>query len=209
MPIYNGASGHIDMVATIHDDVKHPEVRRYWDIAYTPHPAFMAASFAREAALAKKFTDVFKQNESISSESTCVCGQKPNATEAVFPAPTCQCQSSQDLPNMPMGPDGKIGEPNLCTVGSPEDKLQLTSTDRLYQPGLGWMDGYYVSGPHKGKVIPVLISLDQGMIALSIFSILSADGHHIGSKSLMANPKVHARLIRAYQSIDKKMASIP
>lgn len=209
LPIYNGAAGHIDMVATIHDDVKHKEVRRFWDIAYTPHPAFMAASFARESVLAKKYADIFKQNETISSVSTCVCNQESGATVPVFPAPDCHCQSAADLPNMPVGADGIIGEPNLCKVGSPEDAPQLTATDRLYQPGLGWMDGYYVNGPLKEKVIPVLISLDQGMIALSIFSILSPDGHHVGSKSLTANPKVEARLKRAYQAINDKMAAIP
>ncbi len=207
LPIYNGAAGHIDMVASIHEDIKNPDVRRYWDIAYTPHPAFMAASFAREATLAGKFADVFKQNETISSASSCVCGQ--TSKTPTMPAPSCTCKTNADLPNMPMGADGIVGEPNLCTVASPTEAYNLSATDRLYQPGLGWMDGYYVDGPLKNRVVPVLISLDQGMIALSIFSILSPDGHHVGSKSIVDNPEVEARLSRAYEAINAKLAALP
>ncbi len=206
LPIYNGAAGHVDMVATIHEDVNLPDMRRYWDIAYTPHPAFMAASFAREPALARGFADVFKSNESLSSVSPCVCGQKKGFVEPISPAPSCRCQSKSDLPNMPKGPDGIVGEPNLCTVSQGREKP--AATDHLYQPGLGWMDGYYVGGPLKGRVVPIMISLDQGMVALSLFSILSPDGHHVGSKSLAADPQVSARLRQAYDVIDEKFKAL-
>jgi hypothetical protein len=169
----------------------------------------MAASFAREPTLARRFADVFKQNEALSSASTCICDQAESSEAAVFPAPGCSCKSANDLPNMPAGPDGVIGEPNLCTVAPRENASLFTAKDQMYQPGLGWMDGYYVKGPLANKVIPVLISLDQGMIALSIFSILSTDGHHVGSKSITKNAVVEARLRRAYKAIDDKLASLP
>src|SRR5690606_19307921 len=42
------------------------------------------------------------------------------------------------------------------------EKLGLTNS--LYVPNLGWMDGYILKGPHRGRVITSLLSLDQGMV---------------------------------------------
>ena len=230
LPIYNGAAGHVDMVATMHADVQDPRVRAYWDLAYTPHPAFMAASFARDAASAGKFAELFKQNEALNSLASCVCRQNVDLGKndqskndqlesgALTPAPRCECSSASDLPNFKPGPDGIIGEPNLCTVaprlggtarGAAKDEGGETHVDHLYQPGWGWMDGYYVLGPFKGRVVPVMISLDQAMIALSIYSILSSDGHHIGSTAVSKDPAVVAKLKQAYQSIDSKLSHLP
>ena len=206
LPIYNGAAGHIDMVATMHEDVKDPNVRAYWELAYTPHPAFMAATFARDSESAAKYAQIFKQNESLESPGTCICRQnQPSGT--IMPAPACECHSPLDLPNMKPGPDGVVGEPNLCTVA--KNTKQSFGKDRLYQPGLGWMDGYYINGPFKNRVIPVLISLDQSMVALSIYSILSPDGHYVGSKSLLNDPVVSAKLRTAYKAVDGKLANLP
>jgi hypothetical protein len=211
LSIYNGAAGHVDMVATMHDDVKNPKVRGYWDLAYTPHPAFMAAIFARDHASAQKFSDLFQQNESLSSPSSCVCRQdqtsEMTAGKALMPAPRCECKSAADLPNMKAGPDGVVGEPNLCAV-APAASRQEPRMDHLYQPGWGWMDGYYVRGPFKNRVVPVLISLDQAMVALSIYSLLSPNGQHVGASSISENPVVLSKLKQAYQAINAKLANL-
>jgi hypothetical protein len=141
LTIYNGAAGHIDMVATMHEDVKDPRVRAYWDLAYTPHPAFMAASFARDSAGSENFAERFKQNETLSSLASCVCMQDPNLQSAdrvaVMPAPNCECKSRDDLPNMRPGPDGIIGEPNLCSVAPTRSEGGDLRRDHLYEPGWG------------------------------------------------------------------------
>lgn len=74
--------------------------------------------------------------------------------------------------------------------------------DSLYRTGIGWMDGYYVKGPNKGKVVPVVLALDQAMIALSIAEILSPDGMTIGARTIEGNAEVRARLRQYYDHTD-------
>lgn len=204
LPIYNGNAGHLDLVATMHQDVEDPRLRVYWDLAYTPHPAFMAAVFARDHRSSLKYAQIFKQNEQIASPSSCTCRQT-RFTNRSMPAPACECRSILDLsPKKPVF-ELVMDEANLCTVA--QDPNQSFGNDRLYQPGFGWMDGYYVKGPFKNRVIPVQISLDQSMIALSLYMLLSPDGHHVGSKLLESDPLVSARLAAAYKAVDRKLIS--
>lgn len=204
LPVYNGTAGHVDLVATMHQDINDPRTRAYWDLAYTPHPAFMAAVFARDQESALKYAQIFRRNELIESPGSCRCRQHQIASE-IMPAPTCECRSLLDLPNSKPGREGIIDEPNLCTVA--RDPNQSFGKDRLYQPGFGWMDGYFVDGPFKNRVIPVIISLDQSMIALSLYALLSTDGHNVGSRHLLSDPIVSARLATAYKAIDQKIIS--
>ena len=73
--------------------------------------------------------------------------------------------------------------------------------NRLYVRGMGWMDGLHVSGPYKGQVVPAQLALNQGMIALSLLQMQSADGMNVGARAMFENPQVHARLSRFYAMI--------
>ena len=67
------------------------------------------------------------------------------------------------------------------------------------------MDGYHVKGPYKGQVVPVQISLNQGMIEMALSQMLSADGLSSSSRALMNNPIVNARLRFFYHLLDQKL----
>ena len=71
---------------------------------------------AGKTAFAQGFADVFKSNEALASVSPCVCGQNKGFVEPVSPAPSCRCQSSRDLPNMPKGPDGIVGRARIASI---------------------------------------------------------------------------------------------
>lgn len=75
------------------------------------------------------------------------------------------------------------------------------SHDSLYRPGLGWMDGYVVEGTGRGKVVPIILSLDQAMIALSAAKVLSNDHRTAAARALANDPLVHAKLQRFYGAI--------
>ncbi|HUP57099.1 MAG TPA: hypothetical protein VM598_06580 [Bdellovibrionota bacterium] len=76
----------------------------------------------------------------------------------------------------------------------------------LYVPGLGFMDGLHVGGDYRGRVVPVQLSLDQGMIALALEQILSADGLGPSGRALAGDPRASGRLRRYYALIDQKIA---
>jgi hypothetical protein len=77
--------------------------------------------------------------------------------------------------------------------------------NHLYEPGFGWMDGYRVKGPYQNTVIPVVLSLDQEMIALSLAQILSPDGHGPSAAALYKNAEVSARLSEYYHRVDTEL----
>lgn len=69
----------------------------------------------------------------------------------------------------------------------------------LYDKRVGWMDGYDVA---TGEVVPSILSLNQGMIALSLLAKASADGDSPSARHLFANDRVRERLARFYSAID-------
>ncbi len=77
--------------------------------------------------------------------------------------------------------------------------------ERLYVPGYGFMDGYHVTGPYAGKVVPVVLSLDQGMIALSLAQVKAADGFGPSGRALWNDPIVRERLRAFYRLVDEKL----
>ncbi|MEY4616833.1 MAG: hypothetical protein RJB66_1793 [Pseudomonadota bacterium] len=68
----------------------------------------------------------------------------------------------------------------------------------LYHSQMGWMDSIHVSGPHKNKVVPMVLSLDQGMAALAMVRMSSQDGDNVVSRTLAANPMAAKRLRTIY-----------
>ncbi len=86
------------------------------------------------------------------------------------------------------------------------EKLGLDS-NVLYQKGAGFLDGYHVKGTYNGKVVPVQLSLDQGMIALALDQMTSRDGMSASGRALLANKQVRARLTGFYQLLDQKLRS--
>lgn len=72
----------------------------------------------------------------------------------------------------------------------------------LYIPDLGWMDGLIVEGIHKGRVIHALLSLDQGMAALALARILSADKQTTSSRMLKKNFQTRKFLQIFYNQTD-------
>lgn len=89
----------------------------------------------------------------------------------------------------------------------------LAKTERLrsgqnlvYRTGFGFMDGYHLKGEYTGQVVPVQLSLDQGMIALAIEQIRSPEGFGTTGRLLHKNEKVRARLEEFYDLLDKKIS---
>ncbi len=87
-----------------------------------------------------------------------------------------------------------------------EDLSHLKSgNDSLYSQRLGWMDGYQVDGAHKGQVIPIQLSLNQGMIALSLLQMQSPDGLSASSRALFNSPAIKSRLLIFYEMFEKNL----
>jgi len=78
----------------------------------------------------------------------------------------------------------------------------------LYVRGFGFMDGYHVRGADQGRVVPVQLSLDQGMIALALQQIEDSHGYGFSGKALSRDPEASARLKRFYQAIDRKLKRV-
>lgn len=79
---------------------------------------------------------------------------------------------------------------------------------RLYVPKMGWMDGYHVKGQYRGQVVPVQLSLDQGMIALALVQIQADDGMTSSARALYDNPQTRSRLELFYRLLDNKLQSL-
>lgn len=84
----------------------------------------------------------------------------------------------------------------------------MTGNQSLYSPLLGWMDGYEVTGVLKGEVVPAQLSLNQGMIALSLLQMQKIDGLSASSRALFADPIIKARLMIFYQLFDRKLKEV-
>ncbi|MGZ5278851.1 MAG: hypothetical protein ACXWC9_02850 [Pseudobdellovibrionaceae bacterium] len=72
----------------------------------------------------------------------------------------------------------------------------------LYLPGLGWTEGVHIKGVGKDQVVASQLSLNQGMIALSLFQMTSADGLSASARALYNNPQVREKLQKFYQMFD-------
>ena len=86
-------------------------------------------------------------------------------------------------------------------------RSERLSTDgfALYERGLGWMDGYRVKSPYRHSVIPVLLSLDQEMIALSLANIFSPNGRGPSAQALFSDAGVKTRLTEFYRRVDAEL----
>lgn len=142
VPAYEGKAGSPALVSKDHVDFNETKKRKLWDIVFTPHAAFMAAT--------SNFSEI-----------------------------------------APM-------------LGAAE-KLR-SGQNLMYRPGFGFMDGYHVKGVYEGQVIPVQLSLDQGMIAIALEQIQSQDGLSTTGRLLRDNDEVRSRLDEFYRLFDRKLS---
>lgn len=96
-----------------------------------------------------------------------------------------------------------VFEPLLYAQRLQEAERLTSGGTALFHSQLGWMDSYHVSGPYKNKVVPMLLSLDQGMAALAMLRTRAADHHNIVSRTLAQNPKVAHRLREIYSDWER------
>jgi hypothetical protein len=81
--------------------------------------------------------------------------------------------------------------------------------DPLYVSGLGWMEGFHVKGPMQGQVVASQLSLNQGMITLSLFQATSDDGLGVSGRMLSRDPQISARMSEFYRRFDEKADATP
>jgi hypothetical protein len=82
-----------------------------------------------------------------------------------------------------------------------------SGVNKLYRPGLGFMDGYHLRGAYKGQVVPVQISLDQAMIAIALLQMRDTEGLSPTAKALRNNPAVAEKLRLYYSLLDQSLES--
>ncbi len=80
-----------------------------------------------------------------------------------------------------------------------------SGADYLYHPKLGWMEGMHVTGPQKGEVVASQLSLNQGMLALSLLQLNSPDGLSASARAMNANTVVRNKMQKFYRHFDKKL----
>ena len=80
--------------------------------------------------------------------------------------------------------------------------------NKLYSQDLGWMDGLHVAADLKGQVVPAQLSLNQGMVALSLLEIEASDGMSLSARALYRNPETRARLKLFYKYFDEKINNL-
>ena len=129
-PCYNGKAGTVELAASINQDVHDQALRAYWDLSFTPHAAFLAASVRPDL-----YAGILARAETLEGQ----------------------------------------------TAGA---------TNLLYHADYGWMDGYFVRGVRRGQVVPVILSLDQGIIALAAINAAGAGASSSGVPSLSARALV-------------------
>jgi hypothetical protein len=96
---------------------------------------------------------------------------------------------------------------NPAAFSAPLRKAERVGADeKLYDREVGWMDGVHVRHEHRGKVIPVQLSLDQSMIALSLLEMRAPDNRTTASRLLGADPMVHSRLQSFYSAMEPRLS---
>jgi hypothetical protein len=80
--------------------------------------------------------------------------------------------------------------------------------DPLYINQLGWMEGLHVRGDQKDQVVASQLSLNQGMMALSLFQIGSPDGLSTSARALRENEGIRAKLKSFYEYFDRLESAI-
>ena len=78
----------------------------------------------------------------------------------------------------------------------------------LYNNTFGWLDGVHVKGKYTGKIVPIILSLDQGMLALSLMKILSQDSSTLSARALQ-NHMANLEIKRFYKLLNQKITQLP
>lgn len=81
-----------------------------------------------------------------------------------------------------------------------------TNNNKFYFENLGFMDGLHLNEQIKDQVVPMQISVNQGMMALSLLQIKSRDQMTPSGRSLFNNKEVRARLRFFYSKLEKKIS---
>ena len=101
----------------------------------------------------------------------------------------------------------------MAATSNPNELIPLFSEmknfksgeDLFYRPEMGWMEALEVKGQGKGQVVPAQISLNQGMIALSLLQMQATDGLSLSGRSVYKNKAVRTRLEEFYRMADEKL----
>ena len=84
---------------------------------------------------------------------------------------------------------------------------QLGNQFNFFEKGIGWLDALYVRGEYKGEAVPISISLDQLMIALSLSKTLAPDGMSLSARAINQNTKVRLQMKPFYNWINWRMGN--
>ncbi len=79
------------------------------------------------------------------------------------------------------------------------------SKGNLYVNSWGWMDSVFVDGPLRGEVIPVQLSLNQAMIALSLFSMTQGRNKTLSAQSFWNETVIRERLETFHRELNEKL----
>ncbi len=77
----------------------------------------------------------------------------------------------------------------------------------LYDPRVGWADGYWTGEPRRNEVVSAQLALDQQMIALSLGRLVSDDNQSVSQRALNKIPSIKTELNNFYQATEAKLAS--
>lgn len=75
----------------------------------------------------------------------------------------------------------------------------------FYHRDMGWMDALVLKQNSEPDIIPAQLSLNQGMIALSILQMSHPTGLSLSSRSLFQNPEIRKRLQIFYKLLDEAL----
>ena len=83
--------------------------------------------------------------------------------------------------------------------------------DHLYTRGIGWADAVWVKPQMDttGLVVPEVLSLDQGMLALGLLRMKDSHGLGPSADALYSNPQIRARLKQYFKAVDQKLDQSP
>lgn len=104
----------------------------------------------------------------------------------------------------------------MAGAAEPEKYIPLIATlenimsgeTSFYISKIGFMDGLHVAGDSRGQIVPAQLSLNQGMIALSLLQMQAPDGMSLSSRLLFGEAKIRERLKEFYQVLDKKLVGM-
>ncbi|HVJ63650.1 MAG TPA: hypothetical protein VM901_00170 [Bdellovibrionota bacterium] len=85
--------------------------------------------------------------------------------------------------------------------------LQAETITGMYDPRIGWSDGYWTGEPRRNEVVHTQLALDQQMIAMTLGRLVSDDNQSVSQRALNRQAEVKTELNLFYQATEAKLAS--